>query len=488
MEVSPITEALTFDDVLLVPQASDVLPTDVVTSTQITPKIQLHTPILSAAMDTVTEARTAIVMAQHGGLGVIHKNGPIAWQAAQVQAVKKFESGIVTEPVTLRPEEPLQRAIALQQEHRISGFPITTASGQLVGMLTNRDIRAEADPTRRIAEVMTPRERLVTGPEGISPEAAIALLHRHRVEKLPVIDASGALRGLITIKDIQKTREFPLASKDAAGRLRVAAAVGVGAEALERAAALIAAGVDLVCVDTAHGHSRGVLDTVRAIKQRWPDREIMAGNISTADGAKALLDVGADAIKIGQGPGSICTTRVVSGCGMPQLSAILECARITRGTGVPLIADGGIKYSGDVVKACAAGAAAVMVGSLFAGTDESPGELVLYQGRSYKMYRGMGSLSAMVQGSRDRYGQGAIAEARKLVPEGVEGRVPYRGPLSDTLYQLVGGLRSGMGYIGARDLAALQARARFVRISSAGLKESHVHDVTITKEAPNYSA
>lgn len=487
MEPVILPQALTFDDVLLVPQESALLPADVETRTQLTQRIQLGIPILSAAMDTVTEASTAIVMAQEGGLGIIHKNLSIEEQAAQVARVKKFESGIVRQPVTLQPTDPLTRALALRAEHRISGFPVVEADGRLVGILTHRDIRAATDLSRPVAALMTPRAKLVTAPEGVTLQAAITLLHEHRIEKLPVVNRADALVGLITIKDVEKARAYPHAAKDSEGRLRVGAAVGVGPDGLERAAALLAAGVDVLCLDTAHGHTRSVCDAVSALRRAYADLDVIAGNVSTAEGAAALVRAGATAIKIGQGPGSICTTRMVSGCGMPQFTAVCECARVTRDAHVTLIADGGIKYSGDIVKALAAGADAVMIGSLFAGTDEAPGERVLYQGRSYKVYRGMGSLSAMMRGSRERYGQADVREAGKLVPEGVEGRVPYRGRMADMLYQLVGGLRSGMGYVGAQDLAALRARARFVQITTAGLRESHVHDVTITQEAPNYS-
>lgn len=487
MEPVILPQALTFDDVLLVPQESALLPADVQTQTQLTARIQLGIPILSAAMDTVTEGKTAIVMAQEGGLGIIHKNLSIEEQAAKVARVKKFESGIVRQPVTLQPTDPLTRALDLRAEHHISGFPVVEADGHLVGILTNRDIRAATDFARPVAELMTPRSRLITAPEGVTLQAAITLLHQHRIEKLPVVSRADALVGLITIKDVEKARAYPHAAKDSEGRLRVGAAIGVGSDGLERAAALLAAGVDILCVDTAHGHTRAVCDVVQALRRVHADVEVIAGNVSTAEGAAALVRAGATAIKIGQGPGSICTTRMVSGCGMPQFTAVSECARVTRDAHVTLIADGGIKYSGDIVKALAAGADAVMIGSLFAGTDEAPGERVLYQGRSYKVYRGMGSLSAMLRGSRERYGQAHVREAGKLVPEGVEGRVPYRGRLADMLYQLVGGLRSGMGYVGAPDLTALRTRARFVRITAAGLRESHVHDVTITQEAPNYS-
>ncbi len=487
MEPQTIHDALTFDDVLLVPQDSAVRPIDVDVATQLTKTIRLNTPIISASMDTVTEARMAIAMAQEGGLGVIHKNLPITDQAIEVARVKKFESGVVKEPVTLGPDEPLRRAIEVSREWAVSGFPIVNGEGVLVGILTNRDIRSESDTALPITQVMTPKERLVTAKEGIALHDAVAILHKHRIEKLPVVDHAGRLRGLITIKDVERTRAHPHATKDAEGRLRVGAGIGVSEREQERAAALIEAGVDLLCIDTAHGHTRAVLDMVQWTKHRWPATQVMAGNVSTAQGAKALVDAGADAVKIGQGPGSICTTRIVSGCGMPQLTAILECVKGVGKRDIPLIADGGIKYSGDVAKALAAGANVVMIGSLLAGTDESPGEVVLYQGRRYKVYRGMGSLSAMALGSRDRYGQGDVMELSKLVPEGIEGRVPYRGKVADTLFQLIGGLRSGMGYAGAQTIPELHRRAHFVRISTAGLKESHVHDVMITKEAPNYS-
>ncbi len=487
MKLPAITEALTFDDVLLVPQDSAVAPQSTNVATRLTKNIELQIPIISSAMDTVTEASAAIAMAQEGGLGVIHKNLSIEQQAGEVQRVKKFESGVVREPITLAPGDPLSRAVELQRQYQVSGFPIVDANGTLVGMLTKRDLRAAACLTDQVQSAMTPREKLITGKKGIATADAIALLHKHRIEKLPIVDAQFQVCGLITIKDIERTRQHPLATKDAEGRLRCAAAIGVGDAGLDRAAALVASGVDAVCIDTAHGHAQAVIDTVRAVAKRWPALDIIAGNISTADGATALAAAGAAAIKIGQGPGSICTTRIVTGCGMPQLTAILECTAAVHGSDVTLIADGGIKYSGDVVKALAAGAHVIMIGSLLAGTEESPGEVIMYQGRRYKVYRGMGSLSAMAQGSRDRYGQADVQELSKLVPEGIEGRVPYRGKLADTLYQLIGGLRSGMGYVGAENLAALRARAKFVRMTGAGLRESHVHDVMITKEAPNYS-
>ncbi|MBI2343664.1 MAG: IMP dehydrogenase [Deltaproteobacteria bacterium] len=482
-----IPEALTFDDVLLVPQASAVLPTTVETATPVGREFTLQVPLISAAMDTVTDARMAIAMAQVGGLGIIHKNMSIEEEAAAVARVKKFESGRVVQPVTLGPDEPVSHAMEMQRQHQITGFPIVDRQGILVGILTNRDIRAAGDPARPIHTAMTPRSALVTAEESVTIEEATRLMHERRVEKLPILHRDGRLHGLITLKDLQMRRTYPKASKDPASRLCVGAAVGVGGSAVERAAALIEAGVDLLCIDTAHGHSTHVMETVRTVRQRWTTVAVMAGNVSTAEGVAALCDAGATAVKVGQGPGSICTTRIVSGCGMPQLSAILDCAPVTRARGVTLVADGGIKFSGDIVKALAAGADAVMIGSLLAGTDEAPGEVILYQGRRYKIYRGMGSISAMMDGGRDRYGQGDITDTAKLVPEGIEGRVPYRGRVADTVFQLVGGVRSGMGYVGAASLAELRARARFVRIGSAGLRESHVHDVMITKEAPNYS-
>lgn len=487
MEPQNFREALTFDDVLLVPRESAVLPSAVDTTTKITPKISLKVPILSAAMDTVTEASSAIAMAQSGGVGILHKNMSIEEQAAQVARVKKYESGMVAHPIAVRSTDPISLALKLQDEHNISGFPVTDGNGLLVGILTNRDIRAARGEELQISSVMTPLDKMVTASLEVTKEAAIDLLHKHRVEKLPLIDKQGRLAGLMTIKDAEQSQRYPFATKDSEGSLQVGAAVGVGPEAIDRAVALIEAGADFVCVDTAHGHTKGVLDTLNAIRNLHQDAELVAGNISTADGALALADAGACAVKIGQGPGSICTTRIVSGCGMPQLTAIIECARVLANRGVYLISDGGIKFSGDIVKALAAGAHAVMIGSLLAGTEEAPGEVILYQGRRYKVYRGMGSLSAMAEGSRDRYGQADVADLGKLVPEGIEGRVPYRGPISDTLFQLVGGLRSGMGYVGAQNLTELHKRAEFVRVSSAGLRESHVHDVKITKEAPNYS-
>ena len=483
-----LREGLTFDDVLLVPAASGVLPRDTDVSTSLTRSIRLNVPLLSAAMDTVTEARTAIAMAQEGGLGVIHRNLAVAEQALEVEKVKKSESGMIVDPVTVHPEQPIAEALAIMQRYRISGLPVTRG-GQLVGILTNRDLRFEKRLDRTVGEVMT-KEKLITAQPGVTLEQAKEILHRYRIEKLPVIDERNQLRGLITVKDIEKAIRYPSAAKDDLGRLRVGAAIGTGPDREARAEALVRAGVDVLVVDTAHGHSEAVIETVRAIKSAFPRVELIAGNVATAEGSAALVKAGVDAIKVGMGPASICTTRVVSGVGVPQLTAIGDAMGPAERAGVPLIADGGIKFSGDVTKALAAGAHTVMIGGLFAGTEESPGETILYQGRTYKLYRGMGSLEAMREreGSRNRYFQEEEADelGRKLVPEGIEGRVPYKGALSFIVQQLVGGLRAGMGYLGARSLADLRRNARFVRVSPAGLKESHVHDVYITKEAPNY--
>jgi IMP dehydrogenase len=481
---SRIREGLTFDDVLLVPAGSEVLPRDVELETRLTETIALRIPVLSAAMDTVTEHETAICMARHGGLGVVHRNLTIARQADEIDKVKRSESGMIVDPITMSPEQRIYEALEVMQRYKISGVPITR-DGKAVGILTNRDLRFVRDTHQEISRFMT-RDGLVTVPPGTDMESAKQLLHAHRIEKLLVVDAEGQLRGLITIKDIEKSERFPHASKDDQGRLRCGAAVGVGAETPERVQALCDAGVDVVVVDTAHGHSKGVLDTVEMLRRSFPQLPLIGGNVATAEGAEALIKAGVSAVKIGVGPGSICTTRVVAGVGVPQFTAVLDASRVARRAGVPVIADGGVKFSGDVVKALAAGASTVMIGSRFAGTDEAPGEVVLYQGRSYKVYRGMGSVGAMTQGSADRYFQSEVTDASKLVPEGIEGRIPYRGSLTSNVHQLVGGLRSGMGYVGAPDLAALRDRARFVRISSAGLQESHVHDVIITKEAPNY--
>jgi IMP dehydrogenase len=485
MREHSIREGLTFDDVLLAPGGSQVLPRDVDLATQLTREIALHVPLVSAAMDTVTEHQTAISMAQHGGIGMIHRNLPIERQAAEVDKVKRSESGMIVDPITMRPEQRIYEALDVMAKYRISGVPVTR-DGKAVGILTNRDLRFVKDTSQEISSVMT-RASLVTVPPGTTMERAKELLHEHRIEKLLVVDESGDLCGLITIKDIEKSGRFPNASKDDLGRLRCGAAVGVGAETLERAQALVDAGVDVIVVDTAHGHSAGVLETVAEVRRCFPDLPLVGGNVATGEGTEALIKAGVSGVKVGVGPGSICTTRVVAGVGVPQFTAILDAAEVASQHGTPIIADGGIKYSGDVVKALAGGACTVMVGSLFAGTDEAPGEVVLYQGRSYKVYRGMGSIGAMLEGSRDRYFQAEVQEANKLVPEGIEGRVPYRGGLSSSLHQLVGGLRSGMGYCGAATLGELRSKAKFLRISAAGLHESHVHDVIITKEAPNYS-
>ena len=485
---SELREGLTFDDVLLVPAASGVLPRDTDVSTSLTRSIRLHIPLLSAAMDTVTEARTAIAMAQEGGLGVIHRNLAVAEQAREVEKVKKSESGMIVDPVTVHPEQPIAEALAIMQRYRISGLPVTRG-GQLVGILTNRDLRFEKRLDRTVGEVMT-KEKLVTAQPGVTLEQAKEILHRYRIEKLPVVDERNQLRGLITVKDIEKAIRYPSAAKDDLGRLRVGAAIGTGPDREARAEALVRAGADVLVVDTAHGHSEAVIETVRAVKSAFPRVDLIAGNVGTAEGSAALVKAGVDAVKVGMGPASICTTRVVSGVGVPQLTAIGDAIGPAERAGVPVIADGGIKFSGDVTKALAAGAHTVMIGGLFAGTEESPGETILYQGRTYKLYRGMGSLEAMREreGSRNRYFQEEEANelGMKLVPEGIEGRVPYKGSLSFIVQQLVGGLRAGMGYLGARSLAELRQNAKFVRVSSAGLKESHVHDVYITKEAPNY--
>jgi IMP dehydrogenase len=480
-----LPEALTFDDVLLVPQKSDVLPSEVDVSTQLTKRIALKVPIVSAAMDTVTEAPLAIAMAQEGGLGFIHKNMPVEAQAAEVDKVKRSESGMIVDPVTVPPTARVADALEVMAKYRISGVPVTTGT-RLVGILTNRDLRFETRTHLQVQELMT-KDDLITVPVGTTLEQAKEILHHHKVEKLLVVDRDYNLKGLITVKDIQKQIKYPNACKDSLGRLRVGAAVGVSADVLDRVAALVEAKVDVVAVDTAHGHTKKVLDTVAAIKERFGDElEVIAGNVGTFDGAADLVAAGVAAVKVGMGPGSICTTRVVSGAGMPQITAVAEAQRAAAKSGTPVIADGGIKFSGDIVKALAAGASCVMIGSLFAGTDESPGELILRQGRSFKSYRGMGSIGAMKEGSKDRYFQEFEGNATKLVPEGIEGMVPYKGSLSAMVQQLVGGLRAGMGYCGTASIKELRTKSRFVRISSAGLKESHVHDVIITKEAPNY--
>ncbi len=500
---NPVLEALTFDDVLLVPSYSDVVPAQVSTQTKLTRNITLNTPLMSAAMDTVTESRLAIAIAQQGGLGVVHRNLTIEQQAGEIDKVKRSESGMIVDPVTIEPERPIADALEVMRRYKISGVPVTK-NGKLVGILTNRDLRFVSRTDIPIADVMT-KENLITVPVGTTLEQAEEILHQHRVEKLLVVNNAYELKGLITVKDIQKKVKYPNASKDEQGRLRVAGAIGATGDFLERAAELVRAKVDALAIDSAHGHSSRVLEAVRECKQRFPNVDLLAGNVATYEGAAALIDAGADAVKVGIGPGSICTTRMVTGAGMPQITAIAEASRAARERGVAVIADGGIKYSGDITKAIAAGASICMMGSLFAGVDESPGETILYQGRSFKAYRGMGSLSAMAQGSGERYfqgpGEGAEPEERrdltareqnggnrlaKFVPEGIEGRVPHRGPLEAMIYQLVGGLRSGMGYLGCSTIEELQTKSKFIRISNAGLRESHVHDVVITREAPNY--
>ena len=480
-----IQEALTFDDVLLKPAASSVLPSQTDTRTRLTRNITLNIPLMSAAMDTVTESPMAIAMAQAGGIGVIHKNLEADAQANEVRRVKKFESGMVVNPVTIHPDQSLADALGLMSQHEISGIPVVERSGKLVGILTNRDVRFVTDSAQPVSSLMT-RERLVTVREGASSDEAKRLLHQYRIEKLLVVDADYRCIGLITVKDIEKANRFPGASKDEKGRLRAAAATGVGDDGLRRAEMLIDADVDVIVVDTAHGHSRGVLDAVSRVKKLSNYTQVMAGNVATAEGAQALIDAGADAVKIGIGPGSICTTRMVAGVGVPQLTAILEAAEVCHRAGVPAIGDGGIKYSGDLAKAIAAGADCAMIGSLLAGTDEAPGEVMLYQGRSYKSYRGMGSIGAMARGSADRYFQQEVQSALKLVPEGIEGRVPYKGPVGNIIHQLVGGLKAAMGYTGSATIRDLQTNRQFLRITGSGLRESHVHDVEIMREAPNY--
>jgi IMP dehydrogenase len=480
----PLRETLTFDDVLLVPAESDILPKDVDVRTELTPTILLANPIISAAMDTVTEARTAISMARDGGLGVIHKNLGIDEQALEVSKVKKAETGVVLDPVTIGPDQKLFAALELMKRYEISGLPVVAEDGRLVGILTNRDVRFERHLDQPVRNLMT--TELITTREGLSLEHSKELLHKNRIEKLLVVDEAGRLRGLITIKDIEKAQQHPDAVKDDLGRLRVGAAVGTGADRAARAAALLQAGADVICIDTAHGHSRSVLEAVADIRKTFPKAQILAGNVATADGALALAKAGANAVKVGIGAGSICTTRVIAGIGVPQVTAVTDAARALAKLDVRIVSDGGVKYSGDITKAIAAGAHTVMIGSLFAGTDEAPGEIILYQGRSYKVYRGMGSVGAMRVGSKDRYFQSDVTADAKLVPEGIEGRVPYRGSLSQSMYQLIGGLRSGMGYCGCRNIAELHSKARFIKITQMGLRESHVHDVIITKEAPNY--
>jgi IMP dehydrogenase len=481
-----IRDALTFDDVLLKPAASTVLPGDCDTRTRLTNAIELGIPLISAAMDTVTESALAIALAQSGGLGVIHRNLDIVGQATEVRKVKKFESGMVVNPVTIGPDETLADALKLMADNQISGVPVVEpGSRKLVGILTNRDVRFASNPRQPVRELMT-KDKIVTVREGVSREEAKRLLHQHRIEKLIVVDDAYRCIGLITVKDIEKAQRFPHATKDEKGRLRVAAATGTGDNGVARAEALFDAEVDVVIVDTAHGHSEGVLNTVKRVRQLSNYTQIVAGNVATADGAQALIDAGADAVKVGIGPGSICTTRIVAGVGVPQLTAILDTVEVARKRGVPVISDGGIKYSGDLAKAIAAGASCAMLGTLFAGTDEAPGEVILYQGRSYKAYRGMGSVGAMARGSADRYFQQDIKDALKLVPEGIEGRVPYKGPVGPVIHQLVGGLKAAMGYTGNRTIAEMQKNCEFLKITSAGLRESHVHDVAITRESPNY--
>ncbi|MCK4547175.1 MAG: IMP dehydrogenase [Candidatus Eisenbacteria sp.] len=474
-----------FDDVLLVPGASDILPSDADVTTRLTRNILLNIPLLSSAMDTVTEARLAIALAQEGGIGVIHKNLAIEDQAAEVDKVKRSESGMIVDPITLSPDRPVQEALNLMKEFRISGIPVTEG-GQLVGILTNRDVRFLDRTDQPISDVMT-RENLITVSVGTTLGDAERILHENRIEKLPVVDTGGQLKGLITIKDIRKRKRYPGACKDGMGRLRVGAAIGAGGDYLDRATALVKAGVDVLVIDTAHGHSKNVIVAIQEVKQRCADTDLVAGNVATPEGADALIKAGVDGLKVGMGPGSICTTRVIAGVGVPQVTAIYECNRVAGPKGVPVVADGGVKYSGDITKAIGAGASSVMLGSLFAGTEESPGETVLLEGRSYKVYRGMGSVTAMKRGSRDRYFQDRVTDEGKLIPEGIEGRVPHRGRLSDTVHQLVGGLRAGMGYCGMPTVEDLRKSGRFVRITSAALAESHPHGVIITKEAPNYS-
>lgn len=480
-----VRKALTFDDVLLVPAHSQVHPRDVSLATQLTKSIRLNLPLISAAMDTVTESRLAIALAQEGGIGIVHKNLSLRAQATEVSKVKRFESGVVKDPLVVPPTMLVRDVIQLQRQHGISGLPVVEA-GKIVGIVTNRDIRFETNLDQPVSNIMTPRERLVTVKEGATLDQAQALIHKHRLERLLVVKDTFELAGLITVKDIQKAKDHPDACKDDHGRLRVGAGIGVGGDNMERAAALIEAGVDCLVVDSSHGHAQGVLDMVKAVKVRYPDVQVIGGNVATADGAKAMADHGADCVKIGVGPGSICTTRIVTGVGMPQITAVAEAAAALEAMGIPCIADGGIRYSGDVAKAIAAGASSVMMGSMFAGTDEAPGEIELFQGRSYKSYRGMGSLGAMQKGSSDRYFQENINNADKLVPEGVEGRVPYKGPVTTIIHQLMGGVRASMGLVGCQTVEEFRTKATFVEITAAGMRESHVHDVQMTKEAPNY--
>ena len=484
MVQSILEEGLTFDDILLVPAYSGVLPRDVVVNTHLTQSISLNIPIISAAMDTVTEAQTSISLAREGGMGIIHRNMSIGSQAQEVDKVKKSESGMIVEPLTIDPDRPIHEVLALMERYRISGVPVVRKD-HLAGIVTNRDLRFETDLSKKVSDVMT-KENLVTVSEGITLEESKKLLHEHRIEKLLVVDDKGRLKGLITIKDIEKIKKYPNACKDHLGRLRVGAATGIGSDMEERTEALLNADADVIVIDTSHGHSLGVLGAVERLKGTFKDIELIAGNVATAEGVEALIKAGADGVKLGVGPGSICTTRIIAGAGVPQVTAIMNCRPVSEKTGVPLIADGGVKFSGDITKALAVGADAVMIGGLFAGTDESPGETILFQGRSYKVYRGMGSLEAMRKGAKDRYYQEDLAEDAKLVPEGIVGRVPYKGALSASVYQLIGGLKAGMGYVGCRTIDELRQNARFVRVTPSGLREGHVHDVIITKEAPNY--
>ncbi len=480
-----VAEGLTYDDVLLLPAYSEILPRDVNTSTLLTRNIRLNVPLVSAAMDTVTEAQLAIAMAQAGGLGMLHKNMSIDLQAAEVRKVKRSESGMIQDPVTVHEASTVGDAVKIMREYKIGGIPVVDENNKLKGIITNRDLRFQKDLSKPVAGVMTSTD-LITAPAGTSLQQAEEILQEHKIEKLPVVDTDGTLIGLITFKDIQKFRNNPNACKDEHGRLRVGAAVGVTADTMERVEALVNAGVDVIAIDTAHGHSKGVIDKLKEVKAKYPNLQVIAGNVATGEGAKALADAGADAVKVGIGPGSICTTRIIAGVGVPQLYAVYECAKALQGTGVPVIADGGIKHTGDIAKAIAAGASTIMAGSLFAGVEESPGESIIYEGRRFKSYRGMGSIEAMEQGSKDRYFQDVEDDIKKLVPEGIVGRVPYKGTLAEVIYQFVGGLRASMGYCGAKDIETLQ-KAKFVRITASGIRESHPHDITITKEAPNYT-
>jgi IMP dehydrogenase len=484
MIADDLPSGLTFDDVLLVPSYADILPKDIDVSTQLTPTIRLNIPLISSAMDTVTESRTAITMAREGGIGIIHKNLSTKFQALEVDKVKKSESGMIVDPITMHPDQKLYEALEIMARYRISGVPVVK-NDKLTGILTNRDLRFETNLNQHISKVMT-RDKLIIAPVGISLDKAKKLLHKNRIEKLLVVDENNNLKGLITVKDIEKMEMYPNSCKDHLGRLRVGAAIGVGADTLERTEELINAGADIIVIDTAHGHSKEVLETVKEYKKLFPNNELIAGNIATAEAAEALIKAGVDGIKIGVGPGSICTTRVIAGVGIPQITAIMNCSKVSAKHGTPLIADGGVKFSGDITKAIAAGSHTVMIGSLFAGTEESPGETVLFQGRSYKVYRGMGSIEAMKKGSKDRYFQSEVESEKKLVPEGIEGRVPYRGSLSSSIHQLLGGLKAGMGYVGCKNIEELRKNTRFIKITASGLKESHVHNVIITKEAPNY--